>query len=95
MSNNKVIEENIIEYYSDFHGLDTLRENIEGYTLHGDYDSRLCREIQSIVYDDLISQAKTDLIHYILEDVCNLIDWTYITQNLQDFYFAERENEVE
>jgi hypothetical protein len=89
MSNNKVIEENIIEYYSDFHALDTLREQYEGDTLRGDYDSRLCREIQSIVYDDLIAQSKTELIHYILDDVCNIIDWTYITQNLQDVYFAE------
>lgn len=89
MSNNKVIEDDIIEYYCDFHALHDMKEDFEGYTLHGDYDSELCREIQSIVYDDLISQAKTDLIHYILEEVSKDIDWNYITGSLQDYYFAE------
>jgi len=28
-------------------------------------------------------------MHYILEDVCNLIDWDHITGELQNYYFAE------
>jgi len=95
MQNNKVIEDDIIEYYSDFHALHTLKEDFEGFTLHGDYDLRLCSQIESIVYEDLIKQSKTDLIHYILEEVSKDIDWNYITGSLQDWYFSEPENEVE
>lgn len=95
MRNNKVIEDDIIEYYSDFHGLHTLKEDFQGFTLYGDYDLRLCSQIESIVYEDLIKQSKTDLIHYILEEVSKNIDWNYITGSLQDWYFSEPENEVE
>lgn len=89
MQNNKVIEDIIIEYYSDFHALHDMKEDFEGFTFHGDYDSRLCSQIESIVYQDLIKQSKTDLIHYILEEVSKDIDWNYITGSLQDWYFSE------
>ena len=95
MRNNKVIEDIIIEYYCDFHALHDMKEDFEGYTLHGDYDARLCSQIESIVYQDLIKQSKTDLIHYILEEVSKDIDWNYITGSLQDWYFSEQEYEVE
>jgi hypothetical protein len=89
MTPNKVIEDNIIEYYSDFHALHHLRDCTEGTNYVGDYDPWLCKEIQSIVYKDLMSLAKSDIIHYILDDVFNVLDWDYINKSLQDWYFAE------
>ena len=95
MHKNTVIEDNIVEYYSDFHALTDLQDEYEGFINMPDRNSELCKQIFEIVHRDLMKQCKTDLITYILEDVCNLIDWDYITGELQDYYFAERENEVE
>ena len=89
MQSNRVIEDIIIEYYSDYHALHEMKDNFEGYTLHGDYDFRLCSKIESIVYQDLIKQSKTELIHYILEEVSMHLDWNYISGSLQDWYFSE------
>ena len=89
MQNNKVIEDNIVEYYSDFYALTDLQDEYEGFINLPDRNSELCKQIFDIVHSDLMKQCKTDLITYILEDVCNLIDWDYITEQLQNYYFAE------
>ena len=89
MHKNTVIEDNIVEYYSDFHALTDLQDDYEGFINLPDRNSELCKQIFEIVHRDLMKQCKTDLITYILEDVCNLIDWDYITGELQDYYFAE------
>jgi hypothetical protein len=86
---NKVIEENIIEYYSDFQSLSDLQDDYTGYINLPDRNSDICKDIYSIIKRDLMAQCKTDIMHYILEDVCNLIDWDYITGELQNYYFAE------
>ena len=66
-----------------------LQDEYEGFINLPDRNSELCKQIFEIVHSDLMKQCKTDLITYILEDVCNLIDWDYITGELQDYYFAE------
>lgn len=90
---NKVIEDNIIEWYSDCSLINQLHDDYTGFINYPDRNSDLCKDIFTIVKRDLMSQCKTDLMSYILEDVCNLIDWDYITGELQDYHFSEPSND--
>jgi hypothetical protein len=85
---NRAIEESIISYYEDFYAIHELRENFEGY-IQETKNIEICDQIEEIIYNDLIKQCKSDVLHYIIEDLGNMLDWDYITTTLQDVYFAE------
>lgn len=93
MNNNKSIEDSLIEYYSDFQEISDLQDNYTGFINLPDRNQQLCKDIFDIVYTDFMKMAKTDLLHYVLEDVCNILDWDYITGELQEYYFAEKSDD--
>ena len=84
------VEDSIISWYSDFQNLHDLRDAYDEYPedVLINLASELSSEISGIVMDDLYGRGKKDeLLHYIIADIQDSIDWKRIGRDLYSEYF--------